>query len=426
MRNIEISHIKEEDNDIVVDILAEVFGYIDDREEIKRKISKRLNNNLSIKISFKDKIVGCYLLGEKSINEFIRQISQNELKDFPRDQTKIINLPSNLSDNGLQGISLAILPDYRKLGLGKKMKQYVNGLNYDYTWGVQDKKLNNIDFWTKTREVFAESNTHFATYMLKKTISEKYKMKHLKNFKIFESVFETPFYIFGSEDSQDYDVLVSVDHIPQNIDEAHNICKYYNDKLSSTLLPDKELNCNLGVFEDGKLVKVFKGTVDELNNVIYYTYDNHKQFYPNPIIEPINRDVDEKILRVARFIITFYSRTELRSQIKAALRGDLKLKLQVLKQINFVDMVDFPGKKEKFEDIYKVLAFQFGQIFSLVDGFESDSYTKNGILKNYPDLKNLLKRNPLNTSDLETLNKYLSRFIDLIESKIDTIKLVEN
>jgi hypothetical protein len=82
----------------------------------------------------------------------------------------------------LQGISLAILPDYRKLGLGKKMKQYVNGLNYDYTWGVQDKKLNNIDFWTKTREVFAESNTHFATYILKKTISEKYKMKHLKNF----------------------------------------------------------------------------------------------------------------------------------------------------------------------------------------------------------------------------------------------------
>lgn len=251
-------------------------------------------------------------------------------------------------------------------------------------------------------------------------------MKHLKNFKIFESVFETPFYIFGSEDSQDYDVLVSVDNIPQNIDEAHNICKYYNDKLASTLLPGKELNCNLGTFKDGKLIKVFKGTVDELNNVIYYTYDNHKQFYPNPISEPTNRDVDEKILRVARFIITFYSRTNLRTQIKAALRGDLKLKLEVLKQINFVDMVDFPGKKEKFEDIYKVIAFQFGQVFSLIDGYESDSYTKNGIIKNYPDLKNFLKRNPLNMSDLEVLNKYLKRFIDLIESKIDIIKLVEN
>jgi len=251
-------------------------------------------------------------------------------------------------------------------------------------------------------------------------------MIYLKNFKIFESVFETPFYIFGSEDSQDYDVLVSVEQIPQNIDDAHNICKYYNDKLSSTLLPDKELNCNLGVFKDDKLVKVFKGTVEELNNVIYYTYDNHKQFYPNPITEPTTRDVDEKILRVARFIITFYSRTNLRTQIKAALRGDLKLKLEVLKQINFVDMVDFPGKKEKFEDIYKVLAFQFGQVFSIIDGYESDSYTKNGIIKNYPDLRNFLKRSPLKLSDLEVLNKYLSRFIDLIESKIDTIKLTEN
>jgi hypothetical protein len=51
-------------------------------------------------------------------------------------------------------------------------------------------------------------------------------MKHLKRYsEINESkeVFETPFYIFGSEDSQDYDVLVSVDDIPKNIDGAHNI-----------------------------------------------------------------------------------------------------------------------------------------------------------------------------------------------------------
>ena len=130
---------------------------------------------------------------------------------------------------------------------------------------------------------------------------------------------KTPFYIFGSENSTDYDVIVSVDEIPENIDAAHNICKYWNDKLSE-ILPDKPLNCNLGVFKDGKLIDVFKGTVDELINVIYYTYDNHKQFFPNPINEPIERDLDEKILRVARFIISFYSRTELRTQIKSALR----------------------------------------------------------------------------------------------------------
>jgi hypothetical protein len=246
----------------------------------------------------------------------------------------------------------------------------------------------------------------------------------IKRFEKFSEE-KTPFYIFGSENSQDYDVIVSVDSIPENIDLAHSIVKNWNNKISK-ILDDKPLNCNLGVFDGEKLIKVFKGTVDELNNVLYYTYNNHNQFFPNPIKSPVKRDVDEKILRVARFLITFYSRTHLRPQIKSALRGNLKDKLEVLKKIDFVEMTDFPGKKEKYEDIWKVISFQFGQVFSLIDGFEKDSYTKNGIIKNYPDLKQFLDRSPLNLSNLETLNKYLDRFIKLIESRIDNIKLTEN
>lgn len=247
-------------------------------------------------------------------------------------------------------------------------------------------------------------------------------MKYLKEYKSFE---DFKFYLFGSEDSTDYDVLVQVDNIPQDIDKAHNICKYYNDVLSK-VLSDKELNCNLGVFKDGHLVNVFKGTVDELNNVIFYTYDNHKQFFPNPISKLVERDIDEKILRVARFIITFYSRTELRPQIKAALRGDLRQKLEVLKKLDFSTMVNFTGKKEKTEDIYKVLAFQFGQVFSLIDGHESDSYTKNGIIKNYSDLSNLLKRGDLSNKDMQILNTYLKRFTKVVEERIENgIKLRE-
>ncbi len=249
-------------------------------------------------------------------------------------------------------------------------------------------------------------------------------MKYIKPFQIFEGISDNPFYIFGSENSQDYDVIVSVDSIPQNIDAAHNICKYWNDKLSK-ILTDKPLNCNLGIFTNGTLVDCFKGTVDELINCIYYTYQNHKQYYPNPITNPIVRDIDEKILRVSRFLITFYSRTNLRPQIKAALRGDLKLKLNILRQIDFIKMTDFPGKKEKVEDIYKVIAFQFGQVFSLIDNHESDSYTKNGIIKNYPDLSNVINRSSISNSDLEILNSYLDRFIKLIESKLDTINLTE-
>jgi len=233
------------------------------------------------------------------------------------------------------------------------------------------------------------------------------------------------FYIFGSENSTDYDVLVDVNEIPP-IEKSHELCKYYNEFLS-TILKDKPINSNLAVFKDGKIIDVFKGTTDELNNVLYYTFNNHQQYFENPIKETVDRDIDEKILRVSRFIITFFSRTEIRSKVKHALRGDLKDKLEVLKLIDFTKMNDFSGKKEKLEDIYKVISFQFGQAFSLIDGYESESYTKNGIIKNYPDLKNMLNRNVLKIEDFNILNIYLMRFVDLIEQKIEFgIKLNEN
>lgn len=249
-------------------------------------------------------------------------------------------------------------------------------------------------------------------------------MKYLKKYNESKLI-DYPFYIFGSANSQDYDVVISIDKMPKLITESHELCKRYNEELSS-ILPDKPLNCNLVVIKNGNLVDCFKGTCDELQNVIFYTYDLHKQYYDNPIKAPIQRDLDEKILRVSRFLITFYSRTHLRTEIKLALRSDLKEKLKVLKQIDYTEMTDFPMKKEKDEDIWKVIAFQLGQVFSLIDGHEKDSYSKNGIIKNYPDLSNFLNRKDISFEDLETLNKYLKRFIDLVESSIKRgIKLTE-
>ena len=232
------------------------------------------------------------------------------------------------------------------------------------------------------------------------------------------------FYIFGSENSLDYDILVEVDNIPQEINAPHNICKEFNIKLSQ-ILPDKEINCNLITVRDNKIVYCFKGTCDELNNCLYYTYYLHTQYHPNPILSAVERDINEKVLRVARFIITFYSRTELRTEIKAALRGNLLLKLEILKKIDFVKMVEFTDKKEKTEDIKKVIAFQFGQIFSLLDGYEFDSYTKNGIIKNYIDLSNLLNRGIITEEDLMVLNSYLLRFINYVECHSNELKLEE-
>ena len=225
------------------------------------------------------------------------------------------------------------------------------------------------------------------------------------------------FQIFGSENSTDYDVLVFVDEL-FDIDTNHSLCKKYDLELSKTL-SDKPLNCNLGIIKDGLVVDVFKGVECEVNNALFYTYDLHKQYHPLLIKEPVIREYDLKIIRVHRTILSFFSRTELRGVIKPALRGDLRAKQPVLKMIDFTTMREFPGKKESIKDIYKVFAFQFGQLFSLVDCFEKDSYTKNGIIKNYPDLSPMLNRKDLSDVDYETLNRYRDRLIYLTDERID-------
>jgi len=240
----------------------------------------------------------------------------------------------------------------------------------------------------------------------------------MKYILMFENFRENPFWIFGSEDSRDWDVIVSVDDIPSDISKSSDMCKYWNTELSKILL-DKPINSNLGIFRNGDLLKVFKGTPDEVQNSIWYTYDKHKQFYPIPIDGPTDRDLSEKIIRVARFVLSFYSRTHLRSQIKSALRGNLGQRLEALKKIDFTKMTDFPGKNENPEDIWKVIAFQFGQVFSLIDGHESESYTKSGVIKNYPDLSNIIGRGGVGQKELETLNRYLDRFIKKVESSGD-------
>lgn len=231
------------------------------------------------------------------------------------------------------------------------------------------------------------------------------------------------FYIIGSPDSIDIDVFVQVDFISSNKTLEHERCKEYDISISKILLDKRPLNSNLIVIKDAIIADCFKGSVDECNNILYYTHSIHNQLYPNPISRSLDRDLDLKVLRVTRCILSYFSRTDLRSTIKGALRKTIFEQLQVLRLINFNN--EIIGKKDRKEDIYKVIAFQFGQLFSLLGGYEKYSYTKGGIAKNYPDLKSFLMRR--SDLDMNILNEYLSRFISYLEESIHTMeKIKEN
>jgi hypothetical protein len=164
-RDIRVEKIKEIDNIGSIEVLYSSFSkFVKSKEELLNKIRPRLNNDISICLKLDNKIIGVYLLNNKSINDFIESIYKDEVSDFKIDDT-IITLTEQLSDNGIQGIALSVLPEYRGMGYGNLLKEHIKKSNYDYIWGVQDKKLNNIHHWLKTRKIFAESSTRYATYV---------------------------------------------------------------------------------------------------------------------------------------------------------------------------------------------------------------------------------------------------------------------
>jgi hypothetical protein len=221
-----------------------------------------------------------------------------------------------------------------------------------------------------------------------------------------------PYILFGSGDSTDYDILVMVPRISPVIQENKIFLDRLDEELSE-IFTDKPVNANLGVAKDGVLVDCHKGTTDELNNVLYYTYHLHEQSFPNPVKRPVERDLGVKAERACRVILSFFSRSDKRTEIKMALRSGLDVKIKVLSNIDFLMDQDFGTKKDKVEDIYKTIAFQLGQVFCLVDDKEPYSYTKSDISKVYPGLKTFLYRESIKYSDFVYLNECLRRLISI-------------
>ena len=54
---------------------------------------------------------------------------------------------------GVQGVALALDPEYRGTGVGKQLINIPYALGYDYIWGMHLERLQNLDHWLKRREL---------------------------------------------------------------------------------------------------------------------------------------------------------------------------------------------------------------------------------------------------------------------------------
>lgn len=226
--------------------------------------------------------------------------------------------------------------------------------------------------------------------------------------------------IFGSQDSLDLDVVYLFEELP-SLQECKKFCA-----------ENEFENRNIVVIKNGIVTESFKGTPDEMNNVLYNTFNLHQQeIENNPVTRIIERDLIIKNIRTIRGILSQLSRTSYRKDIKEALKSDSwKKRLEVLSLINIKSIKDF-GKIEDIE-AYKFLAFQLGQTVALLEGKEV--YTKKEVSLEYPTLYNYLYR--IEGSDLNDLHLFYKKYLDMLseieikediqEGNIDILFIKEN
>jgi hypothetical protein len=207
------------------------------------------------------------------------------------------------------------------------------------------------------------------------------------------------YYIHGSSDSTDKDVIYVLDTMP-SITE----CKKFCDGKGIN-------NGNIITVKDGIVLSAFKGSVDEVNNSLLSTYSLHEQKFPLIITHKVKRDVILKDIRVVRKILSTFTRTQYRKTVKEALRGSWHNKISLLKNLDYgsidLDNVEKSSKK----DLLKSFAFQIGQALALHNGVEL--YTKREIREYFPDLEPYIQRN--DTSP-DKMVEYIRKYATLLES----------
>lgn len=236
------------------------------------------------------------------------------------------------------------------------------------------------------------------------------------------------FNIFGSKSSLDCDVFVPLPTELHDVcrkmkpHELINIAKKYEAELLDQIKTTKKLNVNIGIVEDGIITWVHKGSLDETNNSIFYTYGNHieLQQFPCIITRCVARDIDIKIIRSLRIVLSMLSRTNLRVEVKAALNANtVKERIESLKKISFQDLVfnlTTTNSHYEIRNIYKTISFQMAITCALLLAETIELYSKEDVINKYPELYKYIMREELVLDDLEKLTQFKNQYISFIES----------
>lgn len=148
-----IDKITANDLPEVIELVYNVFKDIvpETREDIEEEIMDKLDYDLFFKISDGDKIIGTYQLYEADFCAFICHMKSRNSKLFLDIENSEIEKWRDIQ--GIEGVQLSVLPEYRDKGAGKMLIDFVSKLGYPYIMGQHYESLGNIDHWAKRRKI---------------------------------------------------------------------------------------------------------------------------------------------------------------------------------------------------------------------------------------------------------------------------------
>lgn len=153
MKNLKIEFCKEKDKKELSNLIRLIFNkykflpiefLVDCTEECSIGL-------YDIKLVENNKIIGFHFLHESKI----RIYKDHSIKYKYKEDVSHLE-----SKKGLEGFFMGIHPDFQRKGYGSALinfeKEYFKG-KFDYIFGNQDARLNNINFWKKNRSVYCET-----------------------------------------------------------------------------------------------------------------------------------------------------------------------------------------------------------------------------------------------------------------------------
>ena len=144
-----IRNYRDEDEKQVISLTVDAFREFMHYSEIPKYIKSIVNFNKSIVIDKEGVIIGFYLLSDRQIMEIISE------------ESKIIfyeDIELYKNKMGIEGVALFVKDSYRGKGFATQLKNYIKTLEVDYIFGLQFKKLNNLNQWLKNRRLVAEND----------------------------------------------------------------------------------------------------------------------------------------------------------------------------------------------------------------------------------------------------------------------------